>query len=389
MEALEGSTLDAGRLSRGRTYARAGAVEEVTVRAGVLRAEVRGSGYHPYRTAVRLPVLSDAQWERLLAATAAVAAHAAALLDGEMPRFLADAAEAADSPLLPRPDELEPSCSCPDWGRPCKHAAALCYAVAATIDHDPFALFALRGRTRRQVLGELERRRAPVGTGAPEAPVGVPAAAAYARWAQLPRPTAGPETTDPPAAVDRCAPVPLEDPPPDSGLTADGLATLIADTAGRARELLTGDVTSLGLTVHQDAVRLTTTHRSPEYFHGLVSGTGLRPLELARRTRAWRHGGLPGLAACEDVWTPERATLAAARHAVADTLADMAAPNGDPPPVRTWRNRITAEHSGVQLRLGPDGRWYPYVRDDGAWWPCAPPAADPVDALTAAWEARP
>ncbi len=74
--------------------------------------------------------------------------HLAALLDGEMPAQLVDAARQAGVPLLPQPTELDPDCSCPDWGYPCKHAAALCYAIAATIDTDPFVLFALRGRSR-------------------------------------------------------------------------------------------------------------------------------------------------------------------------------------------------------------------------------------------------
>jgi uncharacterized Zn finger protein len=51
-------------------------------------------------------------------------------------------------------------CSCPDdWGDPCKHAAAVYYLLAEQLDHDPFILFHLRGRTREQVLSALRGHR--------------------------------------------------------------------------------------------------------------------------------------------------------------------------------------------------------------------------------------
>ncbi|MGW2855800.1 SWIM zinc finger family protein, partial [Streptomyces sp. NPDC001215] len=81
--ALEDSTLDSGRLSRGRTYARQGMVGPVTIAPGLIKAAVQGSMPRPYRSAVHLPVLTDAQWDTLLDTVAARAGHLAALLDGE------------------------------------------------------------------------------------------------------------------------------------------------------------------------------------------------------------------------------------------------------------------------------------------------------------------
>ncbi|WP_406387627.1 hypothetical protein [Streptomyces sp. NBC_00887] len=59
-----------------------------------------------------------------------------------------------------------------------------------------------------------------------------------------------------------------------------------------------------------------------------------------------------------------------------------------PPRLQSWRNRLTVDHAGLQLRLGPDAHWYPYTRENGEWWPCAPCTPDPVAALTAAWDSR-
>ena len=376
--ALEDSTLDSGRLSRGRTYARQGMVGAVTIAPGQVKAAVQGSRPRPYRSAVHLPVLTDAQWGTLLDTIAARAGHLAALLDGEMPAELVDDAHQAGVPLLPQPTELDPECSCPDWGYPCKHAAALCYAIAATIDADPFVLFALRGRGREEVFAQLRAlRTAAQETAAPPAPVGIPAAAAYARWVEepselpeLPEPAA--HTTALPAA-----------PPSGTGLAAADLERLMADATARAARLLAGDTADLHLTQHQDAVRIAASNPGPEWFHHLIQNTGAKPTAFARLTRAWRHGGPTGITVAEHPYAPDPTVMKAARTALDAALAEM---TDSPTPLRTWRNRLTLTHHGIQLRLGPDARWYPYLQDDdGEWWPAAPADCDPVTALTAAW----
>ncbi|WP_434592061.1 SWIM zinc finger family protein [Streptomyces sp. A5-4] len=376
--ALEDSTLDAGRLARGRTYARKGMVGPITVAPGQVKAAVQGSRPRPYRSSVHLPVLTTPQWGTLLDTIAARAGHLAALLDDEMPAELVDDARQADIPLLPQPTELDPECSCPDWGYPCKHAAALCYAIATTIDTDPFVLFALRGRGREEVFAQLRARRtAAQETTAPPAPAGIPATAAYAHWAEhTPRLPELPE----PAAHAAALPVA---PPPGAGLTTADLEHLMTDAAARAAQILTGDTTSLHLTQHQDAVRIAASTPGPEWFHHLIQNTGTKPTAFARLTRAWRHGGPTGLTVAEQPHTPDPAVMTAARTALTAALTEM---TDSPVHLRAWRNRLTLTDHGIQLRLGPDARWYPCLQDEGGeWWPAAPADADPVAALTAAW----
>lgn len=376
--ALEDSTLDSGRLSRGRTYARQGMVGGVTIAPGQVKAAVQGSRPRPYRSAVHLPVLTDPQWDTLLDTIAARAGHLAALLDDEMPAGLVDDARHAGVPLLPLPTELDPECSCPDWGYPCKHAAALCYAIAATIDTDPFVLFTLRGRGREEVFAQLRARRtAAQETAAQPAPAGTPAAAAYAHWAE--EPPALPELPEP-AAYTTALPVA---PPSGTGLAAADLERLMADATARAARLLAGDTADLHLTQHQDAVRIAASNPGPEWFHHLIQNTGAKPTAFARLTRAWRHGGPTGITVAEQPYAPDPTVMKTARTAVDAALAEM---TDSPTHLRTWRNRLTLTHHGIQLRLGPDARWYPYLRDDdGEWWPAAPADSDPVTALTAAW----
>ncbi|WP_329394497.1 SWIM zinc finger family protein [Streptomyces melanogenes] len=379
--------MDAGRLSRGRTYARQGMVGPVTIAPGLVKAPVQGSRPRPYRSAVHLPVLTDTQWDTLLDTVAGRAGHLAVLLDDEMPAELIDDARQVGIPLLPQPTELAPECSCPDWGYPCKHAAALCYAIASTIDDDPFVLFALRGRGRAEVLTGLRARRtASRAAQAPPAPAGIHAAYAYAAWADLAAHTPGlPDLPDVPQPSAHTAALPVA-PPANSGVSLPDLQRLMADVTVRARQLLSGDATSLHLTQHQDAVRIAASSPGPQWFHRLVQNTGTAPTAFARLTRAWRHGGSTGIAVAEQPHTPDPLAMTAARTALSAALAEM---TDTPVRLRAWRNRLTLTGLGIQLRLGPDALWYPCLQDDGEWWPAAPAASDPVAALTAVWQPAP
>ena len=55
--------------------------------------------------------------------------------------------------------ELSLDCSCPDPEVPCKHLAATLFLLAESFDADPFAILALRGRSRDELLDNLRVRR--------------------------------------------------------------------------------------------------------------------------------------------------------------------------------------------------------------------------------------
>lgn len=390
--ALEECSLDSGRLTRGRTYARRGSVGEMTVVPGRISAPVQGSRPRPYRVSMAIRVLSDAEWDRLLDAVAARAGHIAALLDRDMPAELVQDALAAGVRLLPSANDLDPSCSCPDWGYPCKHGAALCYQVARLLDEDPFVLLLMRGRGEPQLLDELARRNAARAASEAAAPAPVPA----------PRAPAAPEgTTARDAFAARAGLPPLPEPPPlperpghppvfatsrpaGPGVDPQALETLAADAAQRARRRLAAALAPdtppapADLTEWQDAVRIAAAHPQAELFARIAESTGRPPSELAQAVRAWRHGGPAALDVLEDPWTPDPSVLARARDSLAEDWA-----NGRPPALRAWRNRWTVVGRDLQLRYGRDDRWYPYGKQDGAWWPIGPPDPDPATALAA------
>ena len=150
-----------GRLTRGRSYARGGAVTKLEVNAGKITASVQGSQAKPYRVRVSVPQLSNTVWERVINVMAEQALFSAKLLAGEMPQEIEQAFEQAGVQLFPSSAaELINSCSCPDPVTPCKHIAAVYYLTGERFDEDPFLFFELRGRGRDQVIKALRARRA-------------------------------------------------------------------------------------------------------------------------------------------------------------------------------------------------------------------------------------
>src|SRR5690606_30912500 len=85
---------------------------------------------------------------------------AAELLAGEMPQEIDAAFAAHAASLFPtKAGDLVTACTCPDWANPCKHVAATHYVLGEALDRDPFLLFELRGRTKREVLDALRTAR--------------------------------------------------------------------------------------------------------------------------------------------------------------------------------------------------------------------------------------
>ncbi|MEU6388278.1 SWF or SNF family helicase [Streptomyces sp. NPDC046939] len=388
LKALEDTALDLKQLKAGRMLARAGAVGAVSVRPGRITAVVEDRRGALHRSDVLLQRLGEDDWDRFLGMAVERAGHIAALLDRDMPPHLVEDAAAAGVELLPGIGDLEPRCDCDAWDH-CAHTAALSYQLARLLDQDPFVLLLLRGRGERALLDEIQVRSAaraePEAAPPPEAE-GVDAAEAYASAFVLPPlpgpPALPPEPGSPPSLDTETA--------PPEGTDVAALAFLGAQAAVEAHRML-ADALAPGHeqrapwpepTVSQDAVRLAAARPGPDIAERLAEGTGRDREGLALAVRAWEHGGAASLAALEEEWTPDAETAARARATLAAAWeAD------ERPALKAARARWTVSGAPAQLRLGRDGRWWPYRKERGRWAPAGPAASDPASALAMALEA--
>ncbi|CAL9666772.1 hypothetical protein SUDANB1_07253 [Streptomyces sp. enrichment culture] len=373
LKALEGTALDSTQLKTGRRLARAGAVGVVSVRPGRLTAVVQDPDGSAHRADVLLEELSPGQWDHFLDMTAERAGHVAALLDREMPPHLVEDAADAGVELLPGLGDLEPECDCEAWDH-CGHTAALCYQVARLLDQDPFVLMLMRGRDETALLEDLHARSG-ASAASSSGPAGVDAAEAYAAGDILP-----PLPDLPGLPGEPGLPPSLDtETPPAPGIDPAALAFLAARTAVEAHRLLAEALRGTAheeLTVAQDAVRLAAGDPGREMSDRLADGSGRGREGLATAVRAWRHGGTAALSVLDEEWRVEGETLARARAAL-ESAWDAA----ERPELRPRGNRWTVAGAPVQLRLGRDGRWWPYRKERGRWLPAAGPTQDPATAL--------
>ncbi len=148
-----------GRMQRGRRYARQGQLVSFDVHPGVVFAQVQGSRQEPYAVRVAFEPLTNAEWTDVQHEIEATLHVPARLLAGEVPPELEEIFDDAGVALLPRRwADLHAACSCPDWGNPCKHIAAVLYVLADRLDDDPWLLLLWRGRTRDALLAHLGPR---------------------------------------------------------------------------------------------------------------------------------------------------------------------------------------------------------------------------------------
>lgn len=267
---------------------------------------------------------------------------------------------------------MQPRCSCPDWADPCKHSAAVCYLFADMLDADPFQLFLLRGRDRESLLAGLRARRAEAmgvsttqisaGTGessgaSSDPDPGIGAREVWQRWmsrdtraeAMVPSvPMPGPRSGRPTVLG--------ADPPPESAVSAAALHLLAADASERAHALAQGSrETGLDLSQAEDLARRAARLIGTGELAEMATTASVPGRELLRRALAWRDGGREGLRVLSDDWDPPAELLAFGRARLGAGA-------------RARRNRVSL--ADRQLRLGRDGRWYPYRRSgrSGATW---------------------
>jgi uncharacterized Zn finger protein len=132
------------RIGRGRSYVLNGAVLDLQIGSGKVDALVQGTTSQPYKVTIRIKPIAKEKWDTMKLASSGKLDSLQELLAGKFPEALGEIFMAKSEGLFPSPDEIEFSCSCPDWAYMCKHVAATLYGVGARLDQDPGLFFKLR-----------------------------------------------------------------------------------------------------------------------------------------------------------------------------------------------------------------------------------------------------
>ena len=152
------------------------------------------------------------------------------------------------------------------------------------------------------------------------------------------------------------------------------LRLLVSDAAGRAAAMLAS--AGLGAAAAEeagdpliDAVRILVTPEGAAHAGQAARLTGIPEDELRGLVLAYRHGGTAAVSAAVG------ATACSADEmdgAVREVRKRRGLAVGD---LEAGSGTITDPGAGMRIRLGPDGRWYPFTSARDRWWPA--PGADP------------
>ena len=144
------------RMARGVRYARSGQVLRINVDKGKVEAEVQGSARKPYKISIVFPLIGDSIWNKVLDSLKNRPEMISSLLGGTVPTQIESIFMENGTSLFPeKGNELDMSCSCPDYANPCKHIAAVFYVLAENFDSDPFLILNLRGKDRKEILSAI------------------------------------------------------------------------------------------------------------------------------------------------------------------------------------------------------------------------------------------
>ncbi len=136
------------RLSRGRSYIRSNTIKSLIISKNMIETLVQGTLQEPYKVLINIKSINESQYKNILSKCNNSVESLDDLYLGIFPKELQELFTDEKYGLFPRKDEIQFSCTCPDYtdnNHMCKHIAASLYAVGNKLDADPLILFELRG----------------------------------------------------------------------------------------------------------------------------------------------------------------------------------------------------------------------------------------------------
>ena len=146
----------ANRLPRGKTYANRGAAYDIEIDANKITAKVVGTQRTPYQVKLSIPVFTESEQSQILQMVTDNPFLLSQLMNRELPAGLHRKCDVKNIRIFPRSwQDLNGSCTCPDFAVPCKHIAAVLYMITNEIDKNPFLIFDLHNFGLIQGLEEI------------------------------------------------------------------------------------------------------------------------------------------------------------------------------------------------------------------------------------------
>lgn len=142
------------RIGRGRSYVRNGAVLDLKIEPGEVKALVQGSQSKPYVVIIKIKPVRKDNWIKIKESCQGLLDSLPELLEGNFPKTLSAIFMAKGEGLFPSSDEIKLSCSCPDWANMCKHVAATLYGIGARLDENPMLFFTLRNADVHELISQ-------------------------------------------------------------------------------------------------------------------------------------------------------------------------------------------------------------------------------------------
>src|ERR1700681_481360 len=138
------------RLPRGRTYVHNGSVIDLQIAPGKIKAMV--SAKQIYKVKVNVAPVAKARWQSICKDCAGAIDSLIELLQGRFSKAVMERVCRQKTGLFPSPDEIQLSCSCPDWAAMCKHVAAVLYGIGARLDQQPDLIFRLHSVDEKELI---------------------------------------------------------------------------------------------------------------------------------------------------------------------------------------------------------------------------------------------
>ena len=131
---------------------RNGSVLDLQIGGGEVKAMVSGSEI--YKVAVKVTPVSKARWRSICSDCGGAIDSLVELLQGRFSKGVMERMCQEKTGLFPSPDEIQFSCSCPDWASMCKHVAAVLYGIGARLDQQPELLFKLHKVDEKDLIAK-------------------------------------------------------------------------------------------------------------------------------------------------------------------------------------------------------------------------------------------